>query len=269
MLAMTSEVPAGLTDPDAKTGGYYELSIWLGDRDDARLQTAIEALASAADVTGPWHQQSDGFVSASWTVADVADEGGGVWGEVELPDGRTLICFVLAIRYDNGEDWLDLSIPTTALANSDRRVGGYPFGSDGGPQSLPWRLPIDAWFASLAAQVRQVTGSRQALIGWEVSGEAVESAHSPRRPGVRPLARLLRRARHRRGHALRVQGRHVQPGQYPENVQRQLDEMVADGWQVNQSMPNYTEFYILWQRELPKAQESGRHKADGKQKPGA
>ena len=50
MLAMTSEVPAGLTDPAAKTGGYYELSIWLGDRDDARLQTAIEALASAAGV---------------------------------------------------------------------------------------------------------------------------------------------------------------------------------------------------------------------------
>jgi len=181
MLAMTSEVPAGLTDPDAKAGGYYELSVWLGDRDDARLQTAIEALARAAGVTGPWREQPDGFVPASWTVADVAgEEGGGVWGEVELPHGRTLICFVLAIRYVNGEQWLDLSIPVGVLGDSDRRVGAFPFGPDGGPQSLAWRLPIDAWFASLAAQVRQVTGFKQAVIGCEVSGEAVESAaHSP------------------------------------------------------------------------------------------
>ena len=103
-----------------------------------------------------------------------------MWGEVELPDGRTLMCLVLAIRYAGGEDWLDLSIPTGALEHSDRRVGGYPFGPDAGPQSLAWRLPIDAWFASLAAQVRQETGLRQAVIGHEVSGEAVEpAAHSP------------------------------------------------------------------------------------------
>lgn len=179
MLAMTSEVPAGLTDPGAKVGGYYELSIWLGDRDDARLQTAIEALARAAGVTGPWRKQPDGFAPASWS--DVAgEEGGGVWGEVELPDGRTLICLVSAIRYDNGEQWLDLAIPLGALGDNDRRVGGFPFGPDGGPQSLAWRLPIDAWFASLAAQVRQSTGFKQAAIGFEVSGEAVESAaHSP------------------------------------------------------------------------------------------
>jgi hypothetical protein len=75
MLAMTSEVPAGLTDPDARVGGYYELSIWLGDRDDARLQTAVEALARAAGVTGPWRKQPDGYVPASWT--DVAAEAGG------------------------------------------------------------------------------------------------------------------------------------------------------------------------------------------------
>jgi hypothetical protein len=63
------------------------------------------------------------------------------------------------------------------LAKSDRRVGrGFPFGPDGGPQSLAWRLPLDAWLASLAAQVRQVTGIRQAIVGFEVSDEAVESA---------------------------------------------------------------------------------------------
>jgi len=102
---------------------------------------------------------------------------------VELPDGRTLICVVGATRNDNGGDWLDPSIPVGVLAKSDRRVGGFPFGPDGGPPSLAWRLPIDAWFASLAAQVRQVTGFKQAVIGFEVSGEAVESAaQSPADP---------------------------------------------------------------------------------------
>ena len=44
MLAVTSQVPAGLADPGARGSGFCELSIWLGDRDDARLQAAIEPL---------------------------------------------------------------------------------------------------------------------------------------------------------------------------------------------------------------------------------
>jgi len=41
------------------------------------------------------------------------------------------------------------------------------------------------------------------------------------------------------------------PGQYPGEVKAQLDEMVADGWQVHTAIPNYTEMYVLWHRELP------------------
>lgn len=42
------------------------------------------------------------------------------------------------------------------------------------------------------------------------------------------------------------------PGQYKADVQAQLDQMVADGWQVHTAAPNYSEIAILWQRELPK-----------------
>lgn len=41
------------------------------------------------------------------------------------------------------------------------------------------------------------------------------------------------------------------PGQYPADVQKAWDAMVADGWQVNSATPAYNEIYILWQRELP------------------
>lgn len=43
------------------------------------------------------------------------------------------------------------------------------------------------------------------------------------------------------------------PGQYPADVQEQLDARVADGWQVCTALPNYSELYVLWQRELPQA----------------
>ena len=40
------------------------------------------------------------------------------------------------------------------------------------------------------------------------------------------------------------------PGQYPAEVQVQLDAMCAAGWRVNQAMPAYNELYILWERDV-------------------
>ena len=41
------------------------------------------------------------------------------------------------------------------------------------------------------------------------------------------------------------------PGQYPADVQKGWDAMVADGWQIHTAAPAYNEIYLLWQRELP------------------
>jgi hypothetical protein len=113
-------------------------------------------------------------------VADVADVAGGVWGEVQLPGGGPVICWLLAFRLIDGRDWLDLSIPMGALEDdSDRGIWEYSSEWYGDPESLAWWRAIDAWFAGLAAQVRQVTGFKQALIGPEVSDEAGDpAAHS-------------------------------------------------------------------------------------------
>lgn len=43
------------------------------------------------------------------------------------------------------------------------------------------------------------------------------------------------------------------PGQFPEAAQSQLDAMTADGWQVRTASPNFSELYILWEREIPLA----------------
>jgi hypothetical protein len=50
------------------------------------------------------------------------------------------------------------------------------------------------------------------------------------------------------------------PGQYGPDVQAQLDAMVAAGWQVHTAMPNYSELYVLWQRELPRDAAAGRRR---------
>lgn len=39
------------------------------------------------------------------------------------------------------------------------------------------------------------------------------------------------------------------PGQYPDEVQVELDRMTAAGWRVNTAMPAFNELYILWEKE--------------------
>ena len=39
------------------------------------------------------------------------------------------------------------------------------------------------------------------------------------------------------------------PGQYPDDVQAQFDAMSADGWHVHTALPNYSEVYILWEKD--------------------
>jgi hypothetical protein len=49
---------------------------------------------------------------------------------------------------------------------------------------------------------------------------------------------------------------------WPDAQQERLDQMVADGWQVNTAYPNSLELYVVWQRELPTAEQSATEAAD-------
>jgi hypothetical protein len=189
MSVMTSSPPPQLSDRDAWTGGYYELAMQLGERDDVRLQAALDVLVRMAGIAGPWHVQwqPDRVRPVSWSVAGL--EAGHLCGQVQLPGGEPVICAVIAVRCDDGDDWLDLCIPLEALCRRDARIGGFPFAPDHGT-SLTWRQPIDGWFARLAGEVRQEAAFRLAVIGFEVSG-TVEAEELAVEPGMRSYALVL------------------------------------------------------------------------------
>ncbi|MFD0374566.1 hypothetical protein [Streptomyces sp. NPDC127112] len=53
----------------------------------------------------------------------------------------------------------------------DAKIGGFPFGQDGGTVSLEWRRTLDNWLAAVGADIFQEVPFRLGLIGFELSGE--------------------------------------------------------------------------------------------------
>ena len=51
------------------------------------------------------------------------------------------------------------------------------------------------------------------------------------------------------------------PGQYPADVQKQWDELAADGWHVHTALPNYSEIAILWEKDGPGSARGRRRPA--------
>ncbi|MFE9207422.1 hypothetical protein [Micromonospora sp. NPDC007230] len=164
--------PAAFTIADNWHGGFYELALELGDTDDERLGRALAALWPAAGIHGCFgsrerEPQEMAKVACSVESLDVF---GHLRGLVDLSSGVRTVCGVVAVREDEGLDWLDFYLPMGALGGTDQRVNGFPFGEDDGPSSLEWRRPIDDWLASVAANVYATVDFRLGLIGFEVSG---------------------------------------------------------------------------------------------------
>ena len=84
---------------------------------------------------------------------------------VDLPSGAQIVCGAVAVREDEGPDWLVFYLPTGSLSLVEPRLGGFPFGEDGGASSLGWRRPINDWFAGIASQVYTAVDFRLGLIG--------------------------------------------------------------------------------------------------------
>lgn len=181
MAAMTDDVATLLGDRDAWDGGFYELAIWLGAPDDAILQTATRALLGAAGIDTLWRnapKHPQRIEGDTWTLQP---DTGHLSGLVELPSGRSVICGVMAIRYERDDDWLYLDLPLAALRRLDARIGLYPLvGAD--VSSLAWRKPLDNWLAQIAVEVRRAVSFKLALIGWEVDEDGISVAN-PRQKG--------------------------------------------------------------------------------------
>ncbi len=161
--------PMACTDAENWTGGFYELSLEIGDRDDERLQRALTALWRAAAITGCYpsrDREPADQIAVPVTVASL--DLGHLRGIARPPLGAPVVCGCFATRVDDAEDWLTLYLPLGALARVDRRVGGFPFGPDGEPRSLTWRTSLDAWLAGVATEVFRHVDFRLGLIGFEV-----------------------------------------------------------------------------------------------------
>jgi hypothetical protein len=152
-------------------GGFYELAILLGPRDDACLESALRACWGFKGVAGCFGSRSMEPASQERVEPTLsnAERFGHLRGVASVPGVSDVVCGTVIIREeDSGEDWLDFYLPVGALSNADRRVGAYPFGDN--ESSLVWRRPIDEWFALVGRQIFDRVSFRLALIGFEVSG---------------------------------------------------------------------------------------------------
>ncbi|MGC7098383.1 hypothetical protein ACPZ19_27235 [Amycolatopsis lurida] len=135
------------TDPDNWSGGFYELSLEIGERNDGRLQRALTALWRVAGITGCYGTDEREPAEQSAVPLTVAslEEFGHLRGVVTLPSADPVVCGCIATRLDeDNQDWLTFYLPLGALGISVPDVGSFPFGPDGGPTSLAWRAPLDA-----------------------------------------------------------------------------------------------------------------------------
>lgn len=187
--------PADLTDPANWHGGFYELAIELADDSDEHLQRILTALWRTADIEGCYRRRPgsrDQFEDAPCTVAALSLHGH-LHATVLLPTGQRVVCGAVAIRGAGGTDWLDFYLPMEALSRTDRRVGAFPFVTDGDSSALAWRRPIDDWLAGIATAVFRTDPFQLALIGHEVSGDTDAASLDGRVPDQRFIGYALPR----------------------------------------------------------------------------
>jgi hypothetical protein len=103
-----------------------------------------------------------------------------------------MVCGVVAVREDNGPDWLDFYLPLGALGRADPRSNEHMVGDPGSSAaSLAWRRPIDDWLADLGARVYTAVDFRLGLIGHRVSGQTDSATIAANPPTRRSIGYLI------------------------------------------------------------------------------
>ncbi|MDC3379101.1 hypothetical protein OAX78_02335 [Planctomycetota bacterium] len=162
--------PPLFTQDDAWTGGFYELAIEVGPRSDARLERLLHAVWNEPTLEGCYldrEREPDDQKKVAASLDRMAEQGH-LRGIATLPNTMRVPCGTVAIREEDGSDWLDFYLPLGALSSLDSRVGGFPF--EEGSDSRAWREPIDCWLAEVARRAFELVPFTLGLIGFEVSG---------------------------------------------------------------------------------------------------
>lgn len=98
------ESPAAFTLTDNWLGGFYELAVELGEADDQRLGSALEALWHAAGVVGCYGNQErepQEMATVPCSAKSLASFGH-LRGLVTLPNGVPMVCGAVAVRETEG-----------------------------------------------------------------------------------------------------------------------------------------------------------------------
>jgi len=178
--------PGDLTDRENWAGGDYDLWAVLAKPDDGGLERLLQALWRHAQVDGCFHAPLQGRVVET-TLALASLRAGPLAGTVRLPTGSRVIC----AAHEIASKGISFSLPLGALGRVEDRIGGFPFGNDGGPSSLPWRRPIDDWLAEVAQGTHEDVPLRFGLIGFDAVGEVKPDKFEVTPPDERPFGYLV------------------------------------------------------------------------------
>ena len=131
------------TEPDTWNGGFFELALELGPRNDQRLRDAVSVLWKHPTLAGCYlDRDKEPGQQKRLEPASQALECN-LYGVAMTPAGKEVACRSLPIRFDDGIDWLYLVVPLGSLGTADP-VGAYPF--DDGETSMDWIIPVSEWF---------------------------------------------------------------------------------------------------------------------------
>ncbi len=174
-------MPSYFTQTDAWTGGFYELALELGERDDSRLFNTLQTIWKHNSLDGCYlDSRKEPHEQPKVLPPEITDSGMHLYGLARLPNSRQVPCGTVVIRETDGSDWLDFYLPMGGLGQA-YDVGGYPFDVEiRSPDH--WQKPIDDFLAELGKVIFTTVPFALGLIGHEVSSLAY--AHELARDGI-------------------------------------------------------------------------------------
>ncbi len=125
---------------------------------------------SAGQVDGCLVRSDDGVHQPVELSLSSLEQYGHLRGVVRTSGGEPIVCGVVTVRENEGDDWLDFYLPLGALVRRDARVGAFPFGDDGGAVSRAWRATLSMWLSDIGMATFEQVRFRYAAIGYEASG---------------------------------------------------------------------------------------------------
>jgi hypothetical protein len=178
-------VPLDLAGEENWRGGFYELSIELGRRGDARLDAPIRACWADPALEGCWASKvvdrSQPRVEPSIESQEGHTE---LVGIASIPGFGSTLCCSYAFHFESGEDWLEFCLPLGAMEAVDpRALSLWEWSLDAAAIAIPrkrrsapylWRKPIDDFLVDIAARVARAAAFELAVIGFEVPTPELE-----------------------------------------------------------------------------------------------